>query len=520
MQNTPYKLAGGLIFRAARQELIRACGQRQFGYSRPGGAPREASEVQAAINCNPDWPILTIDVKNAFGSVAWTDAAAIMQQKAPSTAVFLATQWQSGSTTPLIEDKPGVWLRQQVTGSLLQGGHDGHPTFCITLWHHIQRAMGQLTDDPRVRLWLYVDDIVIQAAPAAWPDVWQTMTAALREAHFELCPGKSAWYCPNQQPPDLGSQDCRAIFHAAGITEAQGGISILGTEATHLATETFVAQNPTDGTPPRDTIAIQRAITGPMHKRLQRALRLNRRVTQLATTTTQAGSAQPAWTITRLITAHTLDYDFRVLPLSLTAPAAEIRKAALVTSLAAATGTERFTREQEIQAFLPTQYAGLQLQCPATTAPLARAAHLIENGHHIRDAIRRWADQGLTTATPERHDGVEGADFHPLATALDCLRHAFDPSGLPATWLRALQPHDLRIPAPSQHILTAANRALSARRYADLLDRPWCPELDGTDEPAKANRSAETTQPRRIRTIQQSGPSPPRPGSTNSAVHI
>ena len=36
-----YKLAGGLIFRAARQELTRACGQRQFGYSRPGwGATR------------------------------------------------------------------------------------------------------------------------------------------------------------------------------------------------------------------------------------------------------------------------------------------------------------------------------------------------------------------------------------------------------------------------------------------------------------------------------------------------
>ena len=117
-----YKLAGGLIFRAARQELLRARGQRQFGYSRPGGAPREASEVQAAINCNPDWPVLTIDVKNAFGSVTWTDAATITEQKAPSTAAFLATQWQNGSTTLLIEDKPAVWLRQQVTGSLLQGG--------------------------------------------------------------------------------------------------------------------------------------------------------------------------------------------------------------------------------------------------------------------------------------------------------------------------------------------------------------------------------------------------------------
>ena len=129
-----------------------------------------------------------------------------------------------------------------------------------------------------------------------------------------------------------------------------------------------------------------------MHKIHQRALRLNRRVTQLATTTTQAGAAQPAWAITRLITAHALDYDFRVLPLSLTAPAADILRAALVTSMTASTGTEMLTCEQEIQTFLPTQYAGLQLQCPETTAPLARAAHLIENGHHIRDAIRRWAD--------------------------------------------------------------------------------------------------------------------------------
>ena len=122
-----------------------------------------------------------------------------------------------------------------------------------------------------------------------------------------------------------------------------------------------------------------------MHRRLQRALLLNKRVTHLATTTTHAGAAQPAWAITGLIAAHTLDYDIRVLPLTLTAPAAAILRDALVTCVTAATGTHTLTLEQDIQAFLPTQYAGLQLQCPETTAPLARAAHLIENGHHIRD---------------------------------------------------------------------------------------------------------------------------------------
>ena len=125
----------------------------------------------------------------------------LCSRKAPSTAVFLGTQWQNGSTTLLIEDKPAVWLRQQVTGSLLQGGHDGHPTFCITLWHHIQRALGPLADGPIIRLWLYVDDIVLQASPTAWPDLWQSMTIALREAQLELCPDKSAWYCPTSNPP-------------------------------------------------------------------------------------------------------------------------------------------------------------------------------------------------------------------------------------------------------------------------------------------------------------------------------
>ena len=302
--------------------------------------------------------------------------------------------------------------------------------------------MGQLIDDPRVRLWLYVDDIVIQAAPAAWPDAWQGITMALQAARFELCAAKSAWYCPVQRLTD--QYRFRHIFQTAGIREEQDAISILGTEASHLETETFLAHTIDQGTDSNTTVPTQRAITGPMHRRLQRALLLNRRVAQLATTTTQAGAAQPAWAITRLITAHSLDYDFRVLPLTLTAPAATILRDALVTCMTAATGTQMLTQEQEAQAFLPTQYAGLQLQCPETTAPLARAAHLIENGHHIRDSIKRWADKGLTTAAEHTHDGVEGPDFDRLARALDGLQHSFGPTGLPitcvGTWMESTNP--------------------------------------------------------------------------------
>ena len=169
--------------------------------------------------------------------------------------------------------------------------------------------------------------------------------------------------------------------------------------------------------------------------------------------------------------------------------------------------------EQDLQTFLPTQFGGLQLQCPATTAPLARVAHLIENGHHIRDAMSRWADRGLTAAAPDTYDGVEGGDFETLARALDGLRISFDPSGLPTPWTRPLQPQDLRIPAPRQHILSAANRTVSARRYAELLDRPWCPEMDGADEPEPDISDGETTamqrRPDQATHTTQNGPDRP-----------
>ena len=73
------------------------------------------------------------------------------------------------------------------------------------------------------------------------------------------------------------------------------------------------------------------------------------------------------------------------------------------------------------------------------------------------------------------------------------------PTGLPALWERLLQPHDLRVPAPSQHTLSAANRAVSAWRYAGLLDQPWTPELAGTTEPEPEMSDGEMNEARRNR---------------------
>ena len=66
----------------------------------------------------------------------------------PPLALLLAAQWRNGRTTLMTERHPGAWAAQPVVGSLLQGGHDGHPTFCLVLCEHLRSHLRHLTDDP------------------------------------------------------------------------------------------------------------------------------------------------------------------------------------------------------------------------------------------------------------------------------------------------------------------------------------------------------------------------------------
>jgi hypothetical protein len=196
-----YKFAAGVTLRSARAELTRATGPCQYGFGRPGGAPLEASEIKAAMSANPTWPTLSLDVKNAFGAVTWTSALRVAEEECPQLGLILAGQWQYGHLSLLTERTTGCWTHNEATGSLLQGGHDGHPAFCVILWHYLRKHLGTRVSDPTLRIWLYVDDIVVQAAPETWNHLWPAIKAALDDAGFALCAAKCAWHCPTQTDP-------------------------------------------------------------------------------------------------------------------------------------------------------------------------------------------------------------------------------------------------------------------------------------------------------------------------------
>ena len=63
------KFAVGTTVRRVDPQLANAMGDRQFGAGRRGGAALEIAELRAAAKLNPDYAIVSLDIKNAFGSV-------------------------------------------------------------------------------------------------------------------------------------------------------------------------------------------------------------------------------------------------------------------------------------------------------------------------------------------------------------------------------------------------------------------------------------------------------------------
>jgi hypothetical protein len=76
---------------------------------------------------------------------------------------------------------------------------------------HLRKHLRSSVTDPSTRIWLYVDDIVVQAAPEVWPRLWPAIRAALTDAELELSPNKSAWHCPNQNDPAFPGCAARCI---------------------------------------------------------------------------------------------------------------------------------------------------------------------------------------------------------------------------------------------------------------------------------------------------------------------
>ena len=102
---------------------------------------------------------------------------------------------------------------------------------------------------------------------------------------------------------------------------------------------------------------------------------------------TPAGAKQAAFALARCLISHALDYDASVLPCSLVLPHARILDQKVLGIIALtmdAPTPDSLPADALAQLALPQRLWGMQVDLPSHTAPLARAACLMERGPALR----------------------------------------------------------------------------------------------------------------------------------------
>ena len=104
---------------------------------------------------------------------------------------------------------------------------------------------------------------------------------------------------------------------------------------------------------------------------------------------------------------------------------------------------DELTGAQRAQIGLPTRCAGMQVDMPTATAPLARAARLMEDGPKLRAVIREWAEQDGTAShasrPPRLGQSLKNAQYTKQSRTTTARRRA---------GAQFLEPHPLSGPTP------------------------------------------------------------------------
>ena len=453
------KFAVGVCIRTADRALANAVGERQFGGGRRGGVFQEVAEVRAATKLKPDEALLSLDVANAFGSVEWADALNAVSQRVPRLGPLLAIQWRAMQLRLWLKDAAGPgWHMLYVFGSLLQGGLDGHPVFCIV----IGVVMMHVSKDGRVAsiwafigVWIYVDDLLLQCAVQHVKVVIDAVVEVLATFKMGLQRRKCSIHIPALASVELDEWPAaaRALEHILPLSAE--GLVILGTDAAE------------DHALPLGPFA---AATAKTRERADRACELSKAALQLIRRPPPAGGKHVAWRICRNVITHSLDFDSRVLSSSLVLPhAAAVERSAW--DIVEAVIESELTDSQKVQVQLPTVMSGCQMPMPTLIVPLARAADIMETGHYIRSTITAW---GYDLSVARSLDGADAAMADGLSAMLADRGIGFAAPGSPATLsssaVASVEPAILRPAAPPNHMLSALLRVSSASRNSALLD--------------------------------------------------
>ena len=205
----------------------------------------------------------------------------------------------------------------------------------------------------------------------------ESVRAATKGCNFELQLHKCVFHIPAWRGRPQDELPSEVSEMVSVVPYSASGRLLLGTETSEDV------QMPLDV--PRDGAAIPE----PTERRKDVDLRLAAATVEMIALAPPVGAKQAAYRIARTVIAHSLGYDASVLPCSALLPhASDIDQAVLqVTAATIDTQLEDMCSDWRIQVSLPVRFAGMQLDLPSHTIPLARTVPIVEPGPSVRAAV-------------------------------------------------------------------------------------------------------------------------------------
>ena len=308
LQEALLKLATGVVIQIHQRRIQHSVGDFQHGLGGAAGAPQVVWQVRAAMHHEPFATYVGIDCRNAFGMLSRQAVVAEADERVPQIATLLRSMWKGASPRMLIQQQDGSLADYPVVDGLAQGGCDSQPAFCLGIGRALRtfqqrcRAAGI-----RVRLWAYVDDVVLQVQAEHTVEAINILDKTLEEIGLERRPDKCRWYVPGattttHYPDHVGAP-------------AQGGLPILGSVADGAFRAIVM--------PPDATTTATATATQPALDRLDHARALAKRIGDLMQADCDVPVLHAAYKLTVGVLNQALSYDICVLPLAYLGPVAD-----------------------------------------------------------------------------------------------------------------------------------------------------------------------------------------------------
>ena len=449
------KFALGCIFIGVRAQFQSVLGDEQYGNGRAAGAPALVRDIRAVARLRPDRAIVQLDYKNAYGTVEWNDALESIVRHARGVAPCMAAYWGDPEHGQRLftQTGPGEWRVTVIFGSLIREDRMAPPIFCLIVCMVLMDVRGlRLTSD----MWafIFIDDLTLSVEIPMVIPIVEAIERASALKNLKLVRSKCAIHVPAWR--EMGPPSDNGLEAALGIPVKQEGLDLMGTVCNgEYATPLYPAN--------------RLAEDHPASKRLQRAEKLSKAVTEMNNRPQRTAMSQAAWLLFGRRVSHALDYDGRVCLQPTLAPlAASLDLCVENTAVALMSAQADLADQNSVDEFLnrlrlPLRRGGFQLPRAEETLPAAGLAQYLEDRPRAR---RRLLSLGM-----EEEHGLAGMDIAlGESDAIICRQILKDRGvvigrfGLPGTEA----PNALKTNAPARHLMSAYLEVLSERREASL----------------------------------------------------